>query len=86
MITHWAEIYSLTVLEARGQENHGAGKVMLFQRLFGRLCPMTLSYFPCGQKSLACRYSSVCLHCHTSFSLCICSLLKDTGASPLARQ
>ena len=44
---------------------------------------MTLSYFLCGQKSSACRYSSVCLHCHTSFSLCICSLLQGHRGFPI---
>ena len=45
IITDWVEIYSLTVLEARGQENQGVGKVMLFQRLFGRICSMPFSLF-----------------------------------------
>ena len=44
---------------------------------------MTLSYFPCGQKSLACGHPSVCLHCHTSFSLCICSLLQGHRGFPI---
>ena len=81
MITNWAGIYSLTVLEARGQENHGAGRVMLFQGLFGRLCPMTLSYFP-RPEVLGLWLLWFLPHCHSSCCLCICSLLQRHRGFP----